>query len=47
MAVDTDKLMEFVGSVIGDLGATLAAGGVVIGHRLGLYTALAQGPATP
>jgi 2-polyprenyl-3-methyl-5-hydroxy-6-metoxy-1,4-benzoquinol methylase len=47
MAVDTDKLMEFVGSVIGDLGATLSAGGVVIGHRLGLYTALAQGPATP
>ena len=47
MAVDTDKLMEFVGSAIGDLGATLAAGGVVIGHRLGLYTALAQGPATP
>jgi SAM-dependent methyltransferase len=47
MAVDTDKLMEFVGSVIGDLGATLAAGGVVIGHRLGLYAALAQGPATP
>ena len=47
MAVDNDKLMEFVGSAIGDLGATLAAGGVVIGHRLGLYTALAQGPATP
>ena len=47
MAVDDGKLMEFVGSVIGDLGATVAAGNVVIGHRLGLYTALAQGPATP
>jgi hypothetical protein len=32
---------------VGDLGATVAAGGVVIGHRLGLYRALADGPATP
>jgi hypothetical protein len=28
-----------------DLGATIAAGNVVIGHRLGLYKALAAGPA--
>ena len=47
MAVDMDKLMGFVGSVMGDLGATLAAGGVVVGHRLGLYKSLAEGPATP
>jgi SAM-dependent methyltransferase len=47
MAVDMDKLMGFVGTVMGDLGATLSAGGVVIGHRLGLYKALAEGPATP
>jgi ubiquinone/menaquinone biosynthesis C-methylase UbiE len=34
--------------VIGDLGATTTAGGVVVGHRLGLYGALARGgPATP
>ena len=33
--------------MIGDLGATTTAGGVVVGHRLGLYTALAQGTATP
>jgi SAM-dependent methyltransferase len=30
-----------------DLAATGAAGSVVIGHRLGLYRALAEGPATP
>jgi ubiquinone/menaquinone biosynthesis C-methylase UbiE len=47
MAVDQDRLMEFLGKFVGDLGATVAAGGVVTGHRLGLYKALAQGPATP
>src|SRR6185503_19495598 len=46
MAVDMDKAMEFVGKVVGDLGATMAAGGIVVGHRLGLYRALAEGPAT-
>ncbi len=47
MAVNQDKLMTFVGGMVSDLGAAGAAGGVVIGHRLGLYRALAQGPATP
>ncbi len=47
MAVDMDKLQEFIGKFAGDLGATAAAGSVVIGHRLGLYKALATGPATP
>jgi ubiquinone/menaquinone biosynthesis C-methylase UbiE len=47
MAVDQDKLMEFLGRFVGDLGATISAGNVVIGHRLGLYRALADGPATP
>jgi ubiquinone/menaquinone biosynthesis C-methylase UbiE len=47
MAVDQDKLMEFVGRFVADLGATVAAGNVVVGHRLGLYRALAAGPATP
>jgi SAM-dependent methyltransferase len=47
MAVDNDKLMQFITTFAGDLGATLAAGNVVIGHRLGLYQALAEGPATP
>jgi ubiquinone/menaquinone biosynthesis C-methylase UbiE len=47
MTVDQDKLMGFIHQFAGDLGATIAAGGVVIGHRLGLYRALAEGPATP
>ena len=46
MAVDQDKLMAFVAQFVGDLGATIAAGSVVIGDRLGLYRALAEGPAT-
>jgi ubiquinone/menaquinone biosynthesis C-methylase UbiE len=45
MAIDTDKLNEFLGRFVADLGATIAAGSVVIGHRLGLYQALAAGPA--
>jgi ubiquinone/menaquinone biosynthesis C-methylase UbiE len=47
MTVDQDKLMAFIGRFAGDLGATMAAGSVVVGHRLGLYRALAEGPATP
>jgi SAM-dependent methyltransferase len=46
MAVDQDKLNDLLGRFVGDLGATIAAGGVVVGHRLGLYRALADGPAT-
>ncbi|MBB2894286.1 class I SAM-dependent methyltransferase [Flexivirga oryzae] len=46
MSIDNDKLMEFVGRFAGDLGATVAAGSIVLGDRLGLYRALAQGPAT-
>lgn len=47
MAVDENKLMDFLHRFVGDLGATIAAGNVVIGHQLGLYKALAAGPATP
>jgi 2-polyprenyl-3-methyl-5-hydroxy-6-metoxy-1,4-benzoquinol methylase len=47
MALDEGKLMDFLHKFVGDLGATAAAGNVVIGHRLGLYRALAEGPATP
>ncbi len=43
--LDMDVLMQFVGQVVGDLGATISAGNVVIGERLGLYRALAAGPA--
>jgi ubiquinone/menaquinone biosynthesis C-methylase UbiE len=46
MAIDMDKLQEFLGRFVTDLGATAAAGNVVIGHRLGLYKALADSPAT-
>ena len=47
MAIDQDKLDDFLGRFVSDLGATIAAGGVVVGHRLGLYRALAAGLATP
>jgi SAM-dependent methyltransferase len=47
VAFDENKLNEFVGRFVGDLGATIAAGNVVIGHHLGLYKALATSPATP
>ena len=46
MTIDQDKLGELLGRFVGDLGATAAAGNVVVGHRLGLYRALAEGPAT-
>ncbi|MBB2942875.1 SAM-dependent methyltransferase [Actinoplanes lutulentus] len=39
--------MQFVHRFVGDLGATMAAGGIVIGDRLGLYKALAGSPAKP
>ncbi|MET8153784.1 class I SAM-dependent methyltransferase [Actinoplanes sp. NPDC049668] len=45
--MDQDKLMAFLGTFVGDLGATMAAGSVVIGERLGLYRALAQKAQTP
>jgi SAM-dependent methyltransferase len=41
MTLDESKLMDFLGKFVGDLGATIAAGNVVVGHRLGLYQALA------
>jgi ubiquinone/menaquinone biosynthesis C-methylase UbiE len=46
MAVDMDRLQEFLGRFVTDLGATFAAGSVVTGHRPGLYRALATGPAS-
>ena len=46
MAVDMDRLQDFLGRFVADLGATFAAGNVVVGHRLGLYKALATGPAS-
>jgi ubiquinone/menaquinone biosynthesis C-methylase UbiE len=46
MAIDNDKLQEFLGKFVSDLGATVAAASVVIGHNVGLYKALAGKPAT-
>ncbi|MGW5681896.1 methyltransferase domain-containing protein [Nonomuraea sp. NPDC003754] len=42
-----DKVTAFMGRIVSDLAATDAAGSVVVGQRLGLYRALAEGPATP
>jgi SAM-dependent methyltransferase len=41
-----DKLNAFIGRFVGDLGAAVHTGMVVIGERLGLYKALADGPIT-
>jgi SAM-dependent methyltransferase len=45
--MDQTTVMEFLARFVADMGATGSAGGVVIGHRLGLYPSLAEGPATP
>jgi ubiquinone/menaquinone biosynthesis C-methylase UbiE len=47
MAIDQDKLMEFLHKFVGDLGATMAAGNVLVGDRLGLYRPLAGQPMLP
>jgi 2-polyprenyl-3-methyl-5-hydroxy-6-metoxy-1,4-benzoquinol methylase len=45
--VNHDKLMAFLGQVIGELGATVNAGLILVGDRLGLYRAMAgAGPLT-
>jgi len=46
-ALDMDKLNAFIGQFVTDLGASVHAGMVVIGEKLGLYKALAAGPMTP
>ena len=46
-ALDMDKLNAFIGQFVGDLGAAVHAGMVVIGEKLGLYRAIAAGPMTP
>ena len=45
-AINMDQLNAFLGKFVGDLGASVHAGMVVIGEKLGLYKALADGPAT-
>jgi len=48
MAINQDKLNEFMGKAIGDIGAALSANMVLLGDKLGLYKAMAMmGPVTP
>src|SRR4051794_17247749 len=48
VAIDADKLNQFVFRAVDEVGATLNAALVVMGDRLGLYRALAgAGPLTP
>jgi len=46
MTVDSERLNQFLGKFVGDLGAAFHAGMVVIGDQLGLYKALAAQPMT-
>ena len=45
-AIDMNKLNAFIGQFVTDLGAAVHTGMVVIGEKLGLYKALAEGPLT-
>jgi hypothetical protein len=47
MTVDPAKLEQFLGRMVGDMGAAMSAALVLLGDRLGIYKALAEGPATP
>jgi SAM-dependent methyltransferase len=47
MALDQSRLEELLARFVNDFGATGFAATVVIGDKLGLYSALATGPATP
>ncbi|HUC51058.1 MAG TPA: methyltransferase domain-containing protein [Xanthobacteraceae bacterium] len=43
--LDHDKLNALVGKLVGDLGASLAGASILLGDRLGLYKAMADGAA--
>ncbi|MFI0448633.1 class I SAM-dependent methyltransferase [Actinomadura sp. 6N118] len=47
MEIDQDRMNAFLHKFVGDLGAVVAAGGIVVGDRLGLYRALADKPQQP
>ena len=44
VSIDMNKLNAFIGQFVTDLGAAVHTGMVVIGEKLGLYKALAEGP---
>lgn len=43
MAINSDKLMALMGRLVGDLGAMASIGPMLIGEKLGLYRAMADG----
>ncbi len=48
MQIDQDKLNQFLGQVVGELGAAMNAALVLIGEKLGLYKAMSgAGPMSP
>jgi DNA-binding IclR family transcriptional regulator len=48
MAIDENKLGEFMNKIVGDVGAAMSGALVLLGDRLGLYKAMAAlGPSTP
>src|SRR6185437_9475782 len=48
MTPQPDKLMAFMGKLVGDLGAMASIGPMLLGEKLGLYKSLAKGgPMTP
>lgn len=46
MAIDPDRLNALLGKVVGDIGGAMSAALTRIGDQLGLFRALARGPAT-
>lgn len=46
MPIDPDRLNALLGKVVGDIGGAMSAALVAVGDELGLYRALAKGPAT-
>src|ERR1043165_1150408 len=47
MTIDENKLNQFMGKIVGDLGSTMSGALLVLGDRLGLYKAMsASGPVT-
>jgi 2-polyprenyl-3-methyl-5-hydroxy-6-metoxy-1,4-benzoquinol methylase len=48
MGFDQKKLEDFLGKIVGDIGAAMSAALVVVGDKLGLYKAMVEaGPVTP
>ena len=45
--LDQDRLNQFLGAAVGDLGAAISATLVLVGDKLGFYKALADSEATP